>query len=69
MDERNLYPTLKEPLADPEMGRKIACVTGASGKIGRRIVELLLKNGYHVRIMIRDQHSSDTGVEVKSLLP
>jgi nucleoside-diphosphate-sugar epimerase len=33
--------------------KPVACVTGATGMIGRRIVERLIKRGYHVRILTR----------------
>ena len=41
----------------------IACVTGASGSIGSRIVHLLLKNGYKVRGLSRKQDYCVPGVE------
>lgn len=33
------------------MSQKIACVTGASGKIGKRIVDTLLSKNFHVRVL------------------
>lgn len=37
--------------------KKIACVTGASGMIGRRIVARLLAAGYHVRVLTRREYA------------
>lgn len=37
--------------------KQIACVTGASGMIGSRIVEKLLVLGYHVRVLTRRPYS------------
>jgi O-antigen/teichoic acid export membrane protein/nucleoside-diphosphate-sugar epimerase len=43
--------------------KSIACVTGASGVIGRRIVSLLLVRGYTVRTLSRRSQYPMTGVE------
>ncbi len=37
------------------MKNKIACVTGASGMVGRRIVEQLIQEGYKVRVLNRQK--------------
>lgn len=37
---------------------QIACVTGATGMIGRRIVGALLNSGYRVRVLTRNQYDS-----------
>ncbi|MDP2851928.1 MAG: NAD-dependent epimerase/dehydratase family protein [Gallionella sp.] len=37
--------------------QKIACVTGATGMIGRRIVDRLLGLGYQVRVLTRREYS------------
>jgi nucleoside-diphosphate-sugar epimerase len=42
----------------------IACVTGGSGMIGKRIVDILLRSGYQVRVLSRQQQSFDSRVEV-----
>ncbi len=42
---------------------KIACVTGASGMIGSRIVRQLIQNGYKVRALSRKQNYYVPGVE------
>lgn len=36
-----------------DLKQGIACVTGASGMVGRRIVDRLIDNGYHVRVLSR----------------
>lgn len=43
---------------------KIAAVTGATGLVGRRIVEVLLEKGLPVRILTRNSHLSDNRLEV-----
>jgi nucleoside-diphosphate-sugar epimerase len=45
-----------------EKTNKIACVTGASGTLGRRIVQHLIKNGYTVRALSRKQDYYVSGV-------
>ena len=42
----------------------IACVTGASGGIGGKITDMLLSQGYKVRILIRRSYPAVSGVEV-----
>ncbi len=44
--------------------KKIACVTGASGMIGRRICENLVSQGYHVKALSRQKEFKLEGVEV-----
>jgi len=43
---------------------KTACVTGATGMIGRRIVERLLTDGFHVRALTRNGRFDDPQVQV-----
>ncbi len=43
--------------------RKIACVTGASGMIGSRIISNLINNGYRVRALSRSKHFDNSEVE------
>gem|GEM_PF-548509 len=44
--------------------KSIACVTGASGIVGRRIVDLLLEQGYSVRVLSRQTAFPDSRVEL-----
>lgn len=46
--------------------RKIACVTGASGLIGRRIVAQLHEKGYHVKVLTRRSYfdGQDQDIEI-----
>jgi len=44
--------------------RTVACVTGASGMIGRRIAQKLLQRGYTVRALTRDKNFSIAGAQV-----
>lgn len=46
------------------MNRLIACVTGASGNIGSKIVDILLSQGYIVRVLSRKAYTSISGVEI-----
>jgi nucleoside-diphosphate-sugar epimerase len=43
---------------------KIACVTGASGMVGSKIVQLLISKGYKVRALSRNINFDDTNVEL-----
>jgi len=43
---------------------KIACVTGASGMVGRRIVEQLIQKGFAVRALTRQKWFALKGVDV-----
>jgi nucleoside-diphosphate-sugar epimerase len=43
--------------------QKIACVTGASGMVGRRIVRRLIKDGYRVRALSRRKYFDDPHVD------
>ena len=43
---------------------KTACVTGATGMIGKRIVERLLAAGYHVRVLTRNGRFDDLRAQV-----
>ena len=45
------------------MNRRIACVTGASGMIGRRIVNELLSKNIHVRVLCHSKLNHTLGVE------
>ena len=42
---------------------KIACVTGGTGMVGKRIVELLLNADYRVRLYTRQHKVSDSRIE------
>jgi len=44
--------------------RQIACVTGASGMIGSKIVKRLVSYGYRVRILSRSENNFDQNVEL-----
>lgn len=44
--------------------KTIVCVTGASGMVGRRIVERLIIDGYRVRALNRQKWFSLKDVEV-----
>lgn len=43
--------------------RILSCVTGASGMVGRRIVQRLLSEGYQVRVLSRREQYDDPNVE------
>lgn len=45
-------------LGRPDEQLPIACVTGASGMVGRRIVEKLLDRGYQIRVLTRRPYRS-----------
>jgi nucleoside-diphosphate-sugar epimerase len=49
---------------ETDRSKIIACVTGASGMIGRRIVQRLLSNGYKVRVLSRQGKYCDSRVEL-----
>ena len=42
----------------------IACVTGGTGMVGRRIVEQLLKSGYKVRVLSRNSYLGESRAEL-----
>ena len=44
--------------------KQIACVTGASGMVGSKIVQRLVSHGYKVRALSRSKHFDDTDVEL-----
>ena len=44
------------------MNRTIACVTGATGMVGSRIVEMLLREGYSVRVLSRREDAGGSRV-------
>jgi len=44
--------------------KNIACVIGGSGMVGSRVVDLLLKQGYSVRVLSRGQNYKRQDVEV-----
>ena len=44
--------------------KQIACVTGASGMVGSKIVQRLLAQGYIVRSLSRRKYSDDPDVEL-----
>lgn len=44
--------------------KEIAAVTGATGMIGKEIVNLLLEKGFHVRILTRNISHTDSQVEI-----
>lgn len=43
--------------------RKVACVTGGTGMVGRRIVAFLLVRGFRVRVLSRQKHAVGGDVE------
>lgn len=43
---------------------QIACVTGASGMVGSKIVQLLLTQGYRVRVLTRKANFHNSNVDV-----
>jgi len=43
--------------------KQIACVTGASGMVGSKIVQLLILKGYKVRALSRNQYLDDPNIE------
>ena len=44
--------------------KTIACVTGASGMVGSKIVRRLVSHGYKVRALSRSEYSFDSNVEL-----
>jgi nucleoside-diphosphate-sugar epimerase len=46
------------------LNKLIACVTGASGMIGSKIVTLLLSKGLRVRVLSRHNYAVDPGVDL-----
>ncbi len=58
-----LYSTLEGILSPSEQLRPIACVTGARGLIGGRIVRRLLDLGYEVRILSRSKEFKIPGAK------
>jgi len=48
------------------LDRPIACVSGAFGMVGSRIVQDLLSQGYRVRVLSRKTYPAISGVEVFS---
>lgn len=44
------------------MSRAIACVTGGTGMVGRRIVSALVEIGYDVRVLSRQYHADEPNV-------
>ena len=46
------------------LNKQIACVTGASGMVGSRIVQRLLSLGYRVRVLSRKAYPAVSSVEV-----
>lgn len=47
-----------------DSSKKIACVTGASGMVGSKIVQLLILQGYRVRVLSRKKNYHDKRVEL-----
>ena len=45
-------------------GKTVACVTGASGMVGSKIVQRLISRGYKVRALSRSKHFDDPDVEL-----
>ena len=45
-------------------GKEIACVTGASGMVGRRITQRLIMDGYSVRALSRRKYFDDRRVDL-----
>ena len=46
-----------------DSGKTIACVTGASGMIGQRIVRQLIEQGFKVRVLSRRENFNDQRVD------
>jgi len=44
--------------------KQTACVTGASGMVGSKIVQRLVSHGYKVRALSRSKYFDDTNVEL-----
>jgi len=42
---------------------EVACVTGASGMVGSKIVKLLISKGYKIRALCRNQYFDDPNIE------
>jgi len=47
-----------------ENSKTIACVTGASGMVGRKITQRLILNGYRVRVLSRKKHFNTSDVDL-----
>lgn len=46
-----------------DKSKSIACVTGGSGIVGRKIVECLIVDGYRIRVLSRNDRSGDRRVD------
>ena len=51
-------------MAEMDNSKTIACVTGASGMVGSKIVQRLLSHGYKVRALSRSKHFDVPNVEL-----
>jgi O-antigen/teichoic acid export membrane protein/nucleoside-diphosphate-sugar epimerase len=58
-----IWESIKEIIELSDAQKQIACVTGASGTIGRRVVQLLINSGYKVRALSRKENYHVPGAE------
>jgi uncharacterized protein len=56
---QRLLPAPRDELARPLAGRQHLLVTGATGFVGRRLVEALTSAGHDVTVLTRDPHKTD----------
>jgi NADH dehydrogenase len=51
------------------MNHTTICVTGGTGFVGREVIQQLLVNGYHVRALVRNEHSAKKLSSCKEQFP
>ena len=49
------------------MGKELVVITGATGFIGGRVLQLLLQQNYHVRIVVRSEEKKQSLLDNLSL--